>query len=175
MWWTTFRLPGRASVPRNQTSSVNPGSTVKYLYGTTPWAGTVKGSGIFTTRVGLRNPPAVGKRALGRQLRRIPLGKSVVDPFVHELFVGLGQTRVVVELAVLGIGPPGGHSPLVDHFSNRLGPGGRVAVRRQSQRRDLSSTMARHAIGLEDPRDLIGVRHVARRWAAIDPTDAAAN
>src|ERR1700722_17733302 len=60
MWWTTLRFAGLPSAALTHTSCLKPGSTIKYLYSTTPVAGILNGLGILTTRsgFGIRQPSA---------------------------------------------------------------------------------------------------------------------
>ncbi len=53
MWCTAPRCCGRASAAVTHMSSVNPGSTVKYLYGTSPSAGISKSVPMSITMSGL--------------------------------------------------------------------------------------------------------------------------
>ena len=59
------------------------------------------------------------------------------------------------------IGVPGRHALRLHDFFDHAGPAGDFLVVGQRERRDLSRAMAEHAIGVQDPRDLLGVGHVA--------------
>ena len=99
----------------------------------------------------MRQPSA--NVAGGRELRRIPLRASVLDPLGNQPLLLARHSRVVGEVSVFGIGIPRRHPLVVDHFAHRLGPGRHVLVRGQRKRRDLPRAMALNAPRLDDPRD----------------------
>ena len=71
------------------------------------------------------------------------------------------QAPVVGEVAVPGVGVPGGHPAVLDDLGDRAGPAAGVVVAQQRERRRLAGPVARLALGLDDRGDVGGVGHLA--------------
>ena len=115
---------------------------MKYWYSMTPLAAHLVRLGHFDDQIGLGNPPAFREARPLWKLRRVAFGNSVVDPFVDAAFFLVGEPAVVLEFSILGVGEPGRHSLVADHFTDRLGPADGVAVRCQREGSDFACLMA---------------------------------
>ena len=124
--------------------------------------------------VRFRDLPAYGELWRFRQIGWITFGRAIGDPRLDILYFFLGQSAVVLELAVLGVGEPRRHLSLVDDLDHHLAPAVDLVVVRQRERRDLAFSMARHAARVQDARDLVRVGHVAVRFDLGNTADDAA-
>ena len=122
-----------------------------------------------------RQPPAVDEARRQGQFLGIPLGSAGGGPLAKNLLLILGQTAVVAEMAELRIGMPGGHPPLADDFGNHVGPARDFGVARHREGTDFAGAVTRNAAVVQNPRDLVRVRHLGRRVGRVYATDEATN
>src|SRR5262249_45607683 len=109
------------------------------------------------------------------QVLGITLRRPGSHPLIDEVFLGLGQRHVVLEVPEVRIGMPGWHALFTHNFFDHFGPPGRFFIVLQSKRADLSRAMALHATILKDARDLVGVSDFGGRLGLAHATDQAAD
>src|SRR6185295_1785252 len=78
--------------------------------------------GHINDLVGLADLPADGELSRRRQVGLGAFGRAGVNPAGDELLVAITKTGIVDEVAILGVGMPGGHALLIDDFADGLGP-----------------------------------------------------
>ena len=69
----------------------------------------------------------------------IPFGPAGGHPAGDQRFLVVRQPGIVLELAVVRIGVPGGHAALLDNFADHVGPAGGIFIVGQREGRDLPS------------------------------------
>ena len=112
------------------------------------------------------------RRGLGK-IFGIAFRSAGSRPFVQKVFFVVRQAAVIAEVSLSGIGEPGRHAAVTDDFRDRVGPSGDFRVCRHRKRRDFSSSMARDAAFVEDPSNLIRIRHLRRRIGTVHAANEA--
>ena len=110
----------------------------KNWYSIVPVAFTLNGLGIVktTSGLGMREPSA--KVGAAGSIPGIAFGRAGFDPVGDRLFLLGTETDVVGEMAILGIGVPGGHAALAHDLVDRVGPADRFLIRGERERADFS-------------------------------------
>ena len=110
----------------------------------------------------------------GGSVGQVAVRGAVVDPGADQLLLLGRQPAVVGEVAVLRVGVPRRHPPVLDHLGDHVGPAGRLLVLGQRERPDLAGPMALDAAAVEDRGDVLGERDRAVRGRLLRPADQAA-
>ena len=127
-------------------------------------------------QVGLgRQAPTFHILARLGEIGRVAFRRAGRHPLINQFLLGVGQTAIVAEMAMFGVGVPGRHPSLANHFGDRVGPAGHFAVLRQREGTDLARPMAFHAAVLQDPCDLLRERDFAIVAWLANATDEAAH
>ena len=108
----------------------------------------------------------------GRSLRS-PSGAPAATQSCRSLFLLGRQPAIVDELAMLRISVPGGHAIVVDHFQDRVGPAGDFVVAGHGERSDFALSMTFQAVGVQDGRHVLAVRHLGIGLRLLHAADKA--
>jgi hypothetical protein len=120
--------------------------------------------GELEDNVGLAHGPAFGELGEGREVVGVTLGRAGGGPGFDELDLGVGEAAVGFELAVAGLGLPGGHGARVGDLRDLLGALADVLVGRERERRDLAGVVTAGAVVPDDGGDVFRERRSGFRW-----------
>ena len=94
-----------------------------------------------------------------RRQREVAGRRAGGHPVVQGLDLGVGEARILDELAVLRVGEPRRHGALGRDLADRLRPGAGLVVGQERHRRGLPGPMAARAVLVEDGRYVVGPGH----------------
>src|SRR4029079_15623324 len=107
--------------------------------------------------VRLADDPALDELPRRRQLRSVTFGAAVIDPSGDHLLLFVGETNVVIKVAVCGVGVPGGHASLVDDLADHFAPAYNVVVAGHLEGPNPPFAVTLDTMVLEDARNLLAV------------------
>ncbi len=101
--------------------------------------------------VRLVDAPSFGKLGRLGQISLVPFGAAVFDPTIQQRDLVRTHRRIVLEVAVIRRGEPGGHAAVVHDLFHHLGPADDFVEAGEREGRDLPRVMAFDAVRLQDP------------------------
>ena len=112
--------------------------------------------------VGRPKPPAVGARRRRRQIRRIPLGRCLLDPAPDRPDLRHRQSPGAGEVAVARLGLPRRHVAIAGRPGDLGRARAHVGIGHETERRRFTGPMARRAVLEDDWRDVAVERDLLR-------------